>query len=122
MYLGFDIKYRSSKIHVFLLFIKPVFPMFDKSQDCSSKCGCILKAVRGTWNFVWQQATLAQGCASEAHLNMDVNLRRLPDNVMYYPKFPVPLAGFIEHPYPTDSADIQSKQRKDSLHSRKTNC
>ena len=30
MYLGFDIKYRSSKIHVFLLFIKPVFPMFDK--------------------------------------------------------------------------------------------
>ena len=67
VYLGFDIKYRSSKIHVFLLFIKPVFPMFDKSQDCSSKCGCILKAVRGTWNFVWQQATLAQGCASEAH-------------------------------------------------------
>ena len=122
VYLGFDIKYRSSKIHVFLLFIKPVFPMFDKSQDCSSKCGCILKAVRGTWNFVWQQATLAQGCASEAHLNMDVNLRRLPDNVMYYPKFQVPLAGFIEHPYPTDSADIQSKQRKDSLHSRKTNC
>ena len=122
VYLGFDIKYRSSKIHVFLLFIKPVFPMFDKSQDCSSKCGCILKAVRGTWNFVWQQATLAQGSASEAHLNMDVNLRRLPDNVMYYPKFPVPLAGFIEHPYPTDSADIQSKQRKDSLHSRKTNC
>ena len=88
----------------------------------SSKYGCIIKAVRGTWNFVWQQATLAQGCASEAHLNMDVNLRRLPDNVMYYPKFPVPLAGFIEHPYPTDSADIQSKQRKDSLHSRKTNC
>ena len=88
----------------------------------SSKYGCIIKAVRGTWNFVWQQATLAQGCASEAHLNMDVNLRRLPDNVMYYPKFPVPLAGFIEHPYSTDSADIQSKQRKDSLHSRKTNC
>ena len=88
----------------------------------SSKYGCIIKAVRGTWNFVWQQATLAQGCASEAHLNMDVNLRRLPDNVMYYPKFPVPLAGFIEHSYPTDSADIQSKQRKDSLHSRKTNC
>jgi len=79
VYLVFDIKYRSSKIHVFLLFIKPVFPMFDKSQDCSSKCGCILKAVRGTWNFVWQQATLAQGSASEAHLNMDVNMRRLPE-------------------------------------------
>ena len=42
-------------------------------------------------------------------MNMDVNLRRLPDNVMYYPKFPVPLAGFIEHPYPTDSADILVK-------------
>ena len=79
VYLGFDIKYRSSKIHVFLLFIKPVFPMFDKSQDCSSKCGCILKAVRGTWNFVWQQATPAQGSAGEAHMNTDVNLRRLPD-------------------------------------------
>ena len=79
MYLGFDIKYRSSKIHVFLLFIKPVFPMFDKSQDCSLKCGCILKAVRGTWNFVWQQATPAQGSAGEAHMNTDVNLRRLPD-------------------------------------------
>ena len=79
VYLGFDIKYRSSKIHVFLLFIKPVFPMFDKSQDCSSKCGCILRTVRGTWNFVRQQATPAQGRAGEAHMNTDVNLRRLPD-------------------------------------------
>ena len=26
----------------------------------------IIKAVRGTWNFVWQQATLVQGCTSEA--------------------------------------------------------
>ncbi len=95
MYLGFDIKYRSSKIHVFLLFIKSVFPMFDKSQDCSSKCGCILKAVRGTWNFVWQQATPAQGSAGEAHMNTDVNLRRLPDKKIILPKFLVPLAGFI---------------------------
>ena len=79
MYLGFDIKYRSSKMHVFLLFIKPVFPMFDKSQDCSSKCGCILRTVKGTWNFVRQQATPAQGRAGEAHMNTDVNLRRLPD-------------------------------------------
>mgnify|MGYP000569878797 CR=1 FL=1 len=52
-------------------------------------------------------------------MNMDVNLRRLPDNVMYYPKFPVPLAGFIEHSYPTDSADIQSKQRNDTLTSER---
>ena len=66
--------------------------------------------VRGTWNFVCHPATLAQGCASEAHLNMDVNLRRLPDNVMYYPKFPVPLAGFMLHPHPADSAVLPSKQ------------
>ena len=110
VYLGFDIKYRSSKIHVFLLFIKPVFPMFDKSQDCSSKCGCILKAVRGTWNFVWQQATLVQGCTSEAQLNMDVNLCRLPDKKQRIPKSPVPLAGIMWHLYPADSVDIQPKQ------------
>ena len=66
-------------MHVFLLFITLVFPMFDKSQDCSSKCGCILRTVRGTWNFVRQQATPAQGRAGEAHMNTDVNLRRLPD-------------------------------------------
>ena len=60
------------------------------------------------------------GRASEAHLNMDVNLRRLPERTKCKSKFPVPLAGFIEHPYPTDSADIQSKQRKDSLQTSKT--
>ena len=112
VYLGFDIKYRSSKIHVFLLFIKPVFPMFDKSQDCSSKYGCIIKAVRGTWNFVWQQATLVQGCTSEAQLNMDVNLCRLPDENSMMSKFPVPLAGFMWHPLLTDGTTILSKQVK----------
>ena len=89
VYLGFDIKYRSSKIHVFLLFIKSVFPMFDKSQDCSSKCGCILKAVRGTWNFVWQQATLVQGCTSEVHRNRDVTLHRLPEQRQRKNKFQI---------------------------------
>ena len=69
-----------------------------------------MRLVRGTWNFVRQQATLAHGRASEAHMNMDVNLRRLPDNVMYYPKFPVPLAGFMLHPHPADSAVLPSKQ------------
>ena len=97
---------------------KEVSFLFDRIVARSVRHQYIIKSARSTWNFVRQQATLAQGSASEAHLNMDVNLRRLPDNVMYYPKFPVPLAGFIEHPYPTDSADIQSKQRKDSLHSR----
>jgi len=43
------------------------------------KYGCILRAARGTWNFVRHLATLAQGSASEAHMNMDVNLCRLPE-------------------------------------------
>ena len=45
----------------------------------SSKYGCILSTARGTWNFVRHLATLAQGSASEAQLNMDVNMRRLPE-------------------------------------------
>ena len=114
MYLGFDIKYRSSKIHVFLLFIKPVFPMFDKSQHCSSKCECILKAVRGTWNFVWQQATLAQGCASEAHLNMDVNLRRLPQNIDCISKFLESLADIMLVSVADEQSEVSGQSnRKD---------
>ncbi|MGO5230267.1 hypothetical protein ACTQ1U_04295 [Thermoguttaceae bacterium LCP21S3_D4] len=38
-----------------------------------------LRAAKGTWNFVRHLATLAQGSASEAHMNMDVNLCRLPE-------------------------------------------
>ncbi len=40
-------------------------------------------AAKGTWNFIWQLATLVQGCTSEAHMNMDVNLCRLPDITTY---------------------------------------
>ena len=50
----------------------------------SPKYGCILRAARGTWNFVRHLATLAQGSASEAHMNMDVNLCRLPAKTTYY--------------------------------------
>ena len=50
----------------------------------SSKYGCILSTARGTWNFVRHLAMLAQGSASEAHMNMDVNLCRLPDKTTYY--------------------------------------
>jgi len=46
------------------------------------------------------------GRASEAHLNMDVNMRRLPDGLLNYPKFLVPLAGVMWHPYSTDSGTI----------------
>ena len=48
------------------------------------KYECILRAVRDTWNFARHLATLAQGSASEAHMNMDVNLCRLPDKTTYY--------------------------------------
>ena len=52
--------------------------------------------------FVQKQATPVQGCTGEAQMNMDVNLRRLPDKKEYNPKFLVPVAGsiytFIEFP------------------------
>ena len=43
-------------------------------------------------------------------MNMDVNLHRLPDKILFLPKFLVPLAGLMPHPHPADSADIRSKQ------------
>ena len=49
-------------------------------------------AVRGTWNFVWEQATPVHGSTGEAQMNMYVNLHRLPDKKEYNPKFLVPLA------------------------------
>ncbi|MCC2223419.1 MULTISPECIES: hypothetical protein [Roseburia] len=53
-------------------------------------------------------------------MSTDANLHRLPDIVIFYPKFLVPLAGIIQHPYPTDSSDIRLKKRKDSFYARKT--
>ena len=53
--------------------------MFDRIAAQSVRHKYIIKSARSTWNFVRQQATLAQGSASEAHLNMDVNMRRLPE-------------------------------------------
>ncbi|MEQ3123261.1 hypothetical protein AAAX76_07620 [Roseburia amylophila] len=41
---------------------------------------------------------------------MDVNLRRLPERMKCKSKFPVPLAGFMSHPHPADSAVLPSKQ------------
>ena len=78
----------------------------------SSKYRCLIKAVRDTGNFVGKQATLVQGCTSEAQLNMDVNLCRLPDENRIMPKFPVPLAGFMWYPLLTDGTTILSKQVK----------
>ena len=94
--------------------------MFDSIAVWFVDYGCMVRTVRGTWNFVRPLATLAQGCASEAQLNMDVNLRRLPEQMKSISKFLVPLAGFMLHPQSTDSAVTLSKQRKDSLQTSKT--
>ena len=72
----------------------------------SSKYGCILSTARGTWNFVRHLATLAQGSASEAHMNMDVNLCRLPEERTGLAKFLVPLAVLMRHPCSVNCADI----------------
>lgn len=44
----------------------------------------MMKAARNTWNFFKQLATLAHGCASETHLSMDANMRRLPKEFIIY--------------------------------------
>ena len=69
----------------------------------------MIRAVRGTRNFVWHPATLAQGSAGEAHMNMDVNLRRLADKIILILKFLVLLTIFMQHPHSTDGADILVK-------------
>ena len=77
---------------------KEVSFLFDRIVARSVRHQYIIKSARSTWNFVRQQATLAQGSASEAHLNMDVNLRRLPEQILFITKFLVPLADFMLHP------------------------
>ncbi len=57
---------------------KEVSFLFDRIAAQSVRHKYIIKSARSTWNFVRQQATLAQGSA-EAHLNKDVNMRRLPE-------------------------------------------
>lgn len=44
----------------------------------------MMKAAKNTWNFLKQLATLAHGCASETHLSMDANMRRLPKESIIY--------------------------------------
>ena len=76
---GFDMKSRSSKLHIFLFVIESSLSnVLTRCRYCPPEYGCLLMVVRGTWNFVRHPATLAQGSASEAHMNMDVNLCRLP--------------------------------------------
>ena len=41
--------------------------------------------------FVQKQATPVQGCTSEAQMNMDVNLRRLPEAYILLSNFQCPL-------------------------------
>lgn len=54
----------------------------------------MMKAAKNTWNFLKQLATLAHGCASETHLSMDVNMRRLPKESIIYMEILVFLAAF----------------------------
>ena len=45
---------------------------------------------------------LAQGCASEVHMNMDVTLHRLPELILYSSKFLVPFTVFMLFPQLTN--------------------
>ena len=74
------------------------------------KYGCILRAARGTWNFVRHLATLAQGSACEAHMNMDVNLCRLPEERTGLAKFLVPLAVLMWHSHSRNCTDIRTEK------------
>jgi hypothetical protein len=76
----------------------------------SSKYGCILSTARDTWNFVRHLATLAQGSASEAHMNMDVNLCRLPGKRKGFAKFLVPLAVLMWHSHSRNCTDIRTEK------------
>jgi hypothetical protein len=76
----------------------------------SSKYGCIISTARGTWNFVRHLATLAQGSASEAHMNMDVNLCRLPGKRKGFTKFLVPLAVLMWHSHSRNCTDIRTEK------------
>ena len=103
----------------FFLLLKQSFQCLSEYRHGSPKHRCLIRAVRGTGNFVWQQATLVQGCTSEAQLNMDVNLCRLPGKRKSMPKFPVPLAGIMWHLFSTDSAAILTKQPERQFTSKK---
>ena len=76
----------------------------------SSKYGCILSTARGTWNFVRHLAMLAQGSASEAHMNMDVNLCRLPGKRKGFAKFLVPFAVLMWHSHSRNCTDIRTEK------------
>ena len=45
--------------------------------------------------FVQKQATPVQGCTGEAQMNMDVNLRRLPEAYIFLSNFQCPLQLFL---------------------------
>ena len=84
--------------------------MFDKSTARFAEMRMLDKGCLGHLEFRLASGNAGTGRASEAHLNMDVNLRRLPERTKYKSKFPVPLAGFMLHPHPADSAVLPSKQ------------
>ena len=88
------------------------FPVYAKVTAWFVNLGDMINTVRGTWNFGEYQATLAQGCVSEVHMNMDVNLHRLPELILYSSKFLVPFTVFM--------LSLQLTNRAVTLYHRKT--
>ena len=86
--------------------------MFNRILVLSVKVRMPFKGCYGHLEFRLATGNAGTGCTSEAHLNMDVNMCRLPDEIRIMPKFLVPLADIMWHPLLTDSADILSKQVK----------
>ena len=77
-------------------------------------------AVRGTWNFVRHPATLAQGRASEAQMNMDVHLHRLPHYIICTTKFLESLADEVSVSVAGGQPEVSGQSnRKDSMTTRK---
>ena len=106
---------------MFCLMINCLSACFDRISALSAGCGCGIRPVRGTWNFVRQQATLAHGRASEVHMNMDVNLHRLPDKIFCLPKFLVPLTALLRHPHFDGRYRQTVKHWKDGFYRQKQN-
>ena len=103
---------------VFLL-VNCLSACFVRIAALSVESRCHIKPAGGTGNFVWQQATLVQGCTSEVQLNMDVNLCRLPDEIIIISKFPVPLTALIRHLYFDEPCSYSDKHWKDCFYNKK---
>ena len=70
--LSFATKYHSSKMRVFLLLLKQSFQCLSEYRHGSPKHRCLIRAVRGHWEFclaagnagtgMYQRGTIEHGC------------------------------------------------------------